>query len=227
MDAVKDKDQLRFIQTRRIIDPRVDAKRMMTVPNITPEKSADHGSTQLVTPIRRKSLASTITPADSISSVGLETPYSTISEQRVAPWVQTPTQKRTSWRAELPSPPLRAESPVPYWERGGSLLDEHYKSLGQATPRASSLSIPIDDESVAGSPPDSDEDTPSVPLPHSAVKHVQRPTPVQRAASPATTVSGSDETARALAKRMSSGSNNTPLGAKVYGFKVREERWQK
>jgi hypothetical protein len=171
------------------------------------------------------------------------------------------TDKRPTWRVNLPSPPPRDKTPVPYWEQGTTLLDAHlaeeamkqsqygeqvtprstglHSDISSPTPRKSfGLSIPIDGDegSLAGSPPDSDEDTPSVPLPHSAVKHVQRPTqPSHR-----------DETSRAYdhkrASRLSSGagarasttgSNTTPLGSmrikgasenKIHGFKVHERK---
>ncbi|WVQ96537.1 hypothetical protein IAU59_003642 [Kwoniella sp. CBS 9459] len=59
---------------------------------------------------------------------------------------------------------------------------------GSPTPRRTShkketIVIPIhagEDDSIGGSPPESDEDEPSVLLPHSALKHVQRPTVIER-----------------------------------------------
>nr|XP_031864394.1 uncharacterized protein CI109_000307 [Kwoniella shandongensis]KAA5531466.1 hypothetical protein CI109_000307 [Kwoniella shandongensis] len=48
--------------------------------------------------------------------------------------------------------------------------------------RQHTIVVPIDvtvDGSIGGSPPESDEDEPSVQLPHSAVKHVQRPTMIK------------------------------------------------
>ncbi|OCF35112.1 hypothetical protein I316_03152 [Kwoniella heveanensis BCC8398] len=59
---------------------------------------------------------------------------------------------------------------------------------GSPTPRRVShnddmIVVPIragEDGSIGGSPPESDEDEPSVLLPHSALKHVQRPTVIER-----------------------------------------------
>lgn len=87
------------------------------------------------------------------------------------------------------------------------------------------------DEEPSASPPDSDEDTPSVNLPHSAVKHVQRPTAIShyaRSASPGSVRAASiassrasvankwkpigDGPARPAHNATTSGSNATPLG---------------
>jgi hypothetical protein len=280
---------LRFIRTRRSAEEDqwadIASDRMIHMPNITPGHGTVHtrqssvfngsdGYTEIVTPappkrsLRERIADALVTPSDSISSVGQtddQTPYLAASEQRPAPWMQR-TDKRPTWRVNLPSPPPRDKTPVPYWEQGTTLLDAHlaeeamkqsqygeqvtprstglHSDISSPTPRKSfGLSIPIDGDegSLAGSPPDSDEDTPSVPLPHSAVKHVQRPTPVQlRSASPSessgvssktkypysTQPSHRDETSRAYdhkrASRLSSGagarasttgSNTTPLGS--------------
>ncbi|WWD05085.1 hypothetical protein V865_003157 [Kwoniella europaea PYCC6329] len=56
---------------------------------------------------------------------------------------------------------------------------------GRKTTSKNKLVVPINPEidNVGGSPPSSDEDEPSVQLPHSAVKHVQRPTTIVQDAS--------------------------------------------
>ncbi|KAK6907978.1 hypothetical protein I203_101979 [Kwoniella mangroviensis CBS 8507] len=56
---------------------------------------------------------------------------------------------------------------------------------GRKTTSKNKLVVPINPETdnIGGSPPSSDEDEPSVQLPHSAVKHVQRPTTIVQDAS--------------------------------------------
>ncbi|WVQ65565.1 uncharacterized protein L199_003742 [Kwoniella botswanensis] len=56
---------------------------------------------------------------------------------------------------------------------------------GRKTTVKNKLVVPINPEidNIGGSPPSSDEDEPSVQLPHSAVKHVQRPTTIVQDAS--------------------------------------------
>jgi hypothetical protein len=87
------------------------------------------------------------------------------------------------------SPPRRAAP------RGGSLLDQMSQSSRASSPGSDrtevpsqngthgTLEIPIDPEevSIGGSPPSSDSDDPSVPVPHSARKYVRRPIPFQEA----------------------------------------------
>jgi hypothetical protein len=109
------------------------------------------------------------------------------------------------------------------------------------------LRVPIDasEGSIGGSPPESDEDEPSVPLPHSAIKFVQRPTTFSASPAPSTASSrdspynaGYSPRQSRLAPRFSgkgpstSGSNDIPLGTtsgkwgapkdsgdRVHGFK--------
>lgn len=262
METVKRLDKkkpriLRFIQTSR--DPNkdewatVDASRLIHVKSITPPNAASHrahpasrASTKddstIETPVPRqpipdriaKSVDTLVTPSDSVSSVGFAAPM-LYSEERHAPWATT-DHKKPSWRAQLPSPPPRDDSPVPYWEKGGCLLDElnnakaRHSSDGGRTPRAVSppprgLNIRVgrDDGSLAGSPPDSDEDTPSVPLPHSALKHVQRPTPVEKrgTSSNASAASTRPEVAAAAAAYAARRTRQISVSEeKLHGFKI-------
>ena len=138
----------------------------------------------------------------------------------------------------------RAVSPTP--SSGGSLLDQLLAQRAQtASPTSTATSIltdrndspsrdgtptlkksrgkyiPIDtsvEGSIGGSPPSSDEDKPSVPLPHSAIKHVQRPVPFET--SPPETRGGSRKKSNAPQQLVSSGeskANTSALGLDIRG----------
>lgn len=102
-----------------------------------------------------------------------------------------------SWTT-IKGPSTRTMSPMPRRAAariGGSLLDqmEHQSQSSRASSPGSdrtevpsnsgrsyeTLEIPIDpsEGSIGGSPPESDSDDPSVPVPHSARKYVRRPIP--------------------------------------------------
>lgn len=83
----------------------------------------------------------------------------------------------------------------------------------QSVTRAPGLTIPVDDMgSLAGSPPDSDEDHPNVNLPHSAMKWVQRPTVINEESDP------SQVSYRSRSDSISSSSTGGPsrIGAKMH-----------
>ncbi|KAK8858768.1 hypothetical protein IAR55_002997 [Kwoniella newhampshirensis] len=82
-----------------------------------------------------------------------------------------------------PSPSQVSHATTPKASRRGifTCSSTPEQSPTRHRPQGQSIVVPIDitvDGSIGGSPPESDEDEPSVQLPHSALKHVQRPTTI-------------------------------------------------
>ncbi|WRT67981.1 uncharacterized protein IL334_004956 [Kwoniella shivajii] len=143
---------------------------------------------------------SVISRASSVASYSTARPVSPGSDDDFPPTSQTRIRSTASM-SYLPSwdrPSTRLAPPSDFV----SVIDRRYELSPMSTPRATrtgvtartvtspslrgntrqnKIVVPIDPEIdgvIGDSPPESDEDDPSVQLPHSAVKRVQRPTPI-------------------------------------------------
>lgn len=218
--------------------------------------------------------ASPARTADLLRARPLVSPPTEARGRKVSP-PQSPVKKQMKpapWAGAQPpaAPKAMLQAPTPVVSSGGSYLDRYHAAHSQTTSSnkdgegsptptkpphrplkdrftgRTSIVVPYaHGEEPSASPPESDEDAPSVHLPHSAVKHVQRPITINRdsgSASPVSVASSSVASSRqgggsgvwrqtfTTMSRAVSGSNSTPLGkrqptgpgaaGRIHGFKV-------
>ncbi|WVF69021.1 hypothetical protein IAT40_003795 [Kwoniella sp. CBS 6097] len=208
------KDRLVFVKGLFSIDPKVWNRQVQSVnrPSTISEVSASVTGTspgrsqaRAISPVSSSTVrARPVSPAEPSSTaftrnipIPARQPSLSTKPPPRAPW---DTRKKTS--AETQHKDTDAQSEFK------SVVDRPYNLSPITTPKASTVRsyvppgspaprrashtnemivVPIragEDESIGGSPPESDEDEPSVLLPHSALKHVQRPTVIERQPEP-------------------------------------------
>lgn len=223
----------------------------------TPRPSAPGSPARTIDLIRARPLVSP--PTEPKKDRKKAPPPSPVKKQKPAPWAT--------------SQPAHSNATPSGTSAGGSYLDRYIAShpetvvrsssphstadVGSPTPTKPSLKQPAKrggivipyahDEEPSASPPESDEDAPSVNLPKSAIRHVQRPTAINRGSgsvSPASVGASSVASSRQssmwkpistqMQRAAASGSNSTPLGQRntyatgsklgdrIHGFKVRQ-----
>lgn len=225
-------------------------------PTVTPRPVEPASLARTVDLLRARPLVSPSTAARGRMPSPPQSPVK--KQKKPAPWA--------GGKLAPAAPKAMLQAPRPVAASGGSLLDQYHATHTQSTagetdregsptptkpPHRSlkdrftgrtSIVVPYaHGEEPSASPPESDEDAPSVHLPHSAVKYVQRPITINRdsgSASPVSVASSSVASSRQgggvwrqtfnTMSRTVSGSNSTPLGSRqpsqlagrVHGFKV-------